>query len=91
MDSNKYQELVYRDVQDGNNLGVTATPTIFVNGTKVEASQDYNAIKAAIEAACLPRSSAQSRAVSHSAAAGATSLVSRGDGWPHQRIFGKDL
>ncbi|QLQ07337.1 MAG: thioredoxin domain-containing protein [Anaerolineae bacterium] len=51
MDSNKYQELVYRDVQDGNNLGVTATPTIFVNGTKVEASQDYNAIKAAIEAA----------------------------------------
>lgn len=51
VDSNKYQELVYRDVQDGNNLGVTATPTIFVNGTKVEASQDYNAIKAAIEAA----------------------------------------
>lgn len=51
VDSNKYQELVYRDVQEGNDLGVTGTPTIFVNGTKVDASQDYNAVKTAIEAA----------------------------------------
>jgi protein-disulfide isomerase len=51
VDSNKYQELIYRDVQEGNDLGVTGTPSIFVNGTKVDASQDYNAVKAAIEAA----------------------------------------
>ncbi len=51
VDSNKYQELVYRDVQEGNDLGVTGTPTIFVNGQKVENGQDYNTLKAAIEAA----------------------------------------
>lgn len=51
VDGNKYQELVYRDMQEGNDLGVTGTPSIFVNGTKVENGQDYNAVKAAIEAA----------------------------------------
>lgn len=51
VDDNKYQELVYRDVQDGNDANVTGTPTILVNGVKVENGQDYNAVKAAVEAA----------------------------------------
>lgn len=42
--------LIQRDMADGNDLGVSGTPTFYVNGKQV-ANNDYNSIKAAIEAA----------------------------------------
>lgn len=42
--------LIQRDMTDGNDLGVSGTPTFFVNGKQV-ANNDYNSLKAAIDAA----------------------------------------
>lgn len=43
-------KLISRDMEDGNALGVTGTPTFFVNGKQI-ASNDYNSLKAAIDEA----------------------------------------
>ena len=51
VDNQKYVELVYRDMQEGSDAGVSGTPTVFVNGQKVANGQDYNQLKAAIDAA----------------------------------------
>ncbi|HEX8720337.1 MAG TPA: thioredoxin domain-containing protein [Pyrinomonadaceae bacterium] len=50
LDSGKYAESVHRDMADGDRVGVAGTPTIFVNGRRVE-NASYDALKAAIEAA----------------------------------------
>jgi protein-disulfide isomerase len=50
LDSGKFAESVRRDVQDGERAGVAGTPTVFVNGTRVERAT-YDALKAAIETA----------------------------------------
>lgn len=42
--------LIQRDMTDGNDLGVSGTPTFYVNG-KAVANNDYNSLKAAIDAA----------------------------------------
>ena len=42
--------LIQRDMQDGNTVGITGTPTFYVAGKQV-ASNDYNSLKAAIDAA----------------------------------------
>jgi len=36
LDSEKYKDRIARDVQDGKDAGVTGTPTIFINGKKIE-------------------------------------------------------
>lgn len=41
---------IQRDMADGNDIGITGTPTFFVNGKQV-ANNDYNSLKTAIEAA----------------------------------------
>lgn len=43
-------DYIKRDMDDGNALGVTGTPTFFVDGKQV-AKNDYESLKAAIEAA----------------------------------------
>jgi protein-disulfide isomerase len=50
LDSGRFAEGVRRDVQDGERAGVAGTPTIFVNGTRVERAS-YDVLKAAIETA----------------------------------------
>lgn len=42
--------LIQRDMTDGNDLGVSGTPTFYVAGKQV-ANNDYNSLKAAIDAA----------------------------------------
>lgn len=43
-------DYIQRDMDDGNSLGVTGTPTFYVNGKQV-AKNDYDSLKSAIEAA----------------------------------------
>ncbi|HLL73844.1 MAG TPA: thioredoxin domain-containing protein [Pyrinomonadaceae bacterium] len=50
LDSGRLGEKVRRDVLDGNRVGVSGTPSFFVNGRFVE-ERSYEALKAAIEAA----------------------------------------
>jgi protein-disulfide isomerase len=50
LDSGKFAESVRRDMQDGDRVGVAGTPTVFVNGRRVERAS-YEDLKAAIEAA----------------------------------------
>jgi protein-disulfide isomerase len=50
VDSGKFADLVQRDMDDGVKLGVSATPTIFVNGQRVSAS-GYDELKATVERA----------------------------------------
>ncbi len=51
LDSNKYAEKVAADYAGAQTLGVQATPTLFVNGTKVEGAVPYEQFKATIDAA----------------------------------------
>lgn len=51
VDSGKYIEQVYREMQEGTDKGVTGTPAVFVNDKKLDNGQDYQQVKAAIEAA----------------------------------------
>ena len=50
LDSGKFADNVSRDLRDGERAGVAGTPTVFVNGTRVERAT-YDALKAAIEVA----------------------------------------
>lgn len=50
LDSGKFAGQVERDLRDGERVGVTGTPTFFVNGRQVP-ERTYEALKAAIEAA----------------------------------------
>lgn len=49
VDSRKFRDQVARDLDEGNRLGINATPTFFVNGRKVS-EISYEALKAAIDA-----------------------------------------
>ena len=49
LDGGKFKEKVQRDLLDGQRLGVSGTPTLFVNGVQTE--RHYETLKAAIEAA----------------------------------------
>ncbi len=49
LDSGRLAEKVQRDLLDGQRLGVSGTPTLFVNGVRTE--RHYETLKAAIEAA----------------------------------------
>jgi protein-disulfide isomerase len=50
LDSGKFSDKVQRDMRDGMRLGVSGTPTIFVNGRRV-AENTVESLKAAIETA----------------------------------------
>jgi protein-disulfide isomerase len=50
LDSGRFADSVSRDVRDGDRVGVAGTPTVFVNGVRVERAS-YEVIKAAIESA----------------------------------------
>jgi protein-disulfide isomerase len=50
LDSGKFAEKVQRDVNDGQKVGVSGTPTVFVNGKRT-ADASYDTLKAALEAA----------------------------------------
>jgi protein-disulfide isomerase len=50
LDTGKFREKVQRDLQDGARIGVTGTPTLFINGRRAR-DTSLEALKAAIEAA----------------------------------------
>ncbi|HEX8722887.1 MAG TPA: thioredoxin domain-containing protein [Pyrinomonadaceae bacterium] len=50
LDAGRFADKVERDMMDGQRLGVSGTPTFFVNGRRVREAS-YDALKAAIEAA----------------------------------------
>jgi protein-disulfide isomerase len=50
LDSGRFAESVGRDVRDGDRVGVMGTPTVFLNGSRIN-DTSYDGIKAAVEAA----------------------------------------
>jgi len=50
LDSDRYKNLVLRNKSEGKSRGVTSTPTIFINDTKLLGVQPYENMKKAIEA-----------------------------------------
>ncbi|MBI4020020.1 MAG: DsbA family protein, partial [Candidatus Aenigmarchaeota archaeon] len=51
LDSNKYNDEVSKDFQDGAAAGVSGTPTVFVNGRAIVGAQPFAAFQQAIEQA----------------------------------------
>lgn len=50
LDSGKFADKVRRDIADGDKVGVSGTPSLYVNGRRVN-DRTYEGLKAAIEAA----------------------------------------
>lgn len=50
IDNNETIERVNRDVQQATNVGVSATPSFFINGVLLEGAQPYAVIKSRIDA-----------------------------------------
>lgn len=48
--SGKFADKVHRDLQDGFKLGVSGTPTVFINGKRVK-DKSKESLKAVIDAA----------------------------------------
>jgi protein-disulfide isomerase len=46
----KYKERIQHDLNDGNAVGLEATPTFFLNGEKIEGGLEYKEFKAKIDA-----------------------------------------
>lgn len=51
VDSDQHLEKVYRDTAEGRDLGVTGTPTFFINGQKVVGAVPYAEFRAKVEEA----------------------------------------
>jgi len=51
IDSNKYASAVTDDINAGKNVGVSGTPTVYVNGVQLVGAQPYSAFKAEIDKA----------------------------------------
>lgn len=51
LDEKRHAEEVKNDFEMGNVVGVRGTPSVFVNGTKVENANDYTQLKALIDEA----------------------------------------
>jgi protein-disulfide isomerase len=49
VESNKFADKITSDQQDGNDLGVNSTPTIYINGKTLDGVPDYNTIKSKID------------------------------------------
>jgi protein-disulfide isomerase len=51
LDTNKYQAKIDQDMAEAQRLGVSSTPTLFVNGQLIRNGSDYPVLQAAVEAA----------------------------------------
>lgn len=49
LDDEKYKNEVYNDYEDGTRLGITGTPTFFINGAKISGAIPYDTFKKIIE------------------------------------------
>lgn len=49
LDTNKYSSEISKDLQDGQNAGVSGTPTFFINGIRVVGAQPYSVFKDTID------------------------------------------
>lgn len=66
LDSGKFIEAVQRDVEDGMKLGISGTPTLFINGRRVSA-KGYDELKASVDAAfkaAAPKGAAETKRAS---------------------------
>jgi protein-disulfide isomerase len=59
LDSDKYAQEIEADLQDGQNAGVSATPSFFVNGQPISGAVPYDRFQEAVEAALEQHQSAQ--------------------------------
>ncbi len=57
MEDGSARDLIRREVAEATNLGVSGTPTIFVNGSLISGGADYQRLAAAVTEA-LPSSTA---------------------------------
>lgn len=48
LQNNQYQDLINKDIADGNSLGINSTPTFFVNGQRVVGAPSYDELKSII-------------------------------------------
>ncbi|MGH9828895.1 MAG: DsbA family protein, partial [Blastocatellia bacterium] len=48
LDANKFADTVKQDLQDGVKVGIDSTPTVFINGKKIE-DKTYESLKATID------------------------------------------
>lgn len=51
IDTRKYKDLIERDSEAANAVGVESTPTVFINGVEIRGAQPYDKFKAAIDRA----------------------------------------
>lgn len=49
LETEQFREEIYKDISDAHNAGVRGTPTLFVNGRKIEGAQPYDVIEKIIE------------------------------------------
>jgi protein-disulfide isomerase len=49
LDSGKFRDRVQKDAAEANKVGVSATPTLFVNGQRLEGAQPFEQFKTAID------------------------------------------
>ena len=53
LDSGKYASEVQKDFADGSAIGVSGTPSFYVNGQELVGAQPFSAFKAVIDAALV--------------------------------------
>ena len=51
LDSGQFREAVQKDMQEGRSLGVSGTPTFFVNGQRLVGAQPLEAFREAVQGA----------------------------------------
>jgi protein-disulfide isomerase len=49
LDSGKFRDAIAKDYQDGERLGVNATPTFFINGRYLSGAQPFEAFQSIID------------------------------------------
>ncbi len=63
MDTHEYRPIVEEDLLEAKALGITQTPTIFVNGQRFEGAQSTDVLEKAISAGTSKKSAPQKKAV----------------------------
>lgn len=51
LDSGEKRDAVEQSTEDGRTQGIDSTPSVFVNGTRIDNWSDWNAVKQAIDSA----------------------------------------